>query len=133
MDIAESLEKVYSSTSLLGTNFYERFFAECPEAKKFFQDVDMDRQAVVVTMALTLVEQYHVSPFPPTAAYFRYLGTDHRDRGIPREMYEPWTLSMLKTLAELHGDDWSNELEQQWERGLQAAIKQMFIGYDLPI
>ncbi|MDC0936226.1 globin [Pirellulales bacterium] len=133
MDISESLERVYSSTELLGSKFYKQFFMDCPEAKRFFAKVNMDRQAVVVTMALTLVKQYYVSPFAPSEAYFRYLGTQHRDWGIPQEMFEPWTTSMLKTLADLHGDDWSEQLQQQWESGLKAAIAQMFVGYELPI
>ena len=133
MDISESLEKIYSASDLIGKKFYKQFFADCPEAVPFFDGLDMERQAVVVTMALTLVERHFVTPFEPSEAYFRYLGTQHRDLGIPTDMYPKWVESMLKTLASVHGDDWDDRLSQQWRDGIQIAIEQMLIGYELPI
>lgn len=133
MDISESLEQVFSSTDLIGTQFYKRFLANCPEAEAFFKDVDMQRQSVVVTMALTLVEQYYKSPYIPTEAYFRYLGSLHRDREIPKEMYPIWVDSMMQTLAAFHGKAWDEELASQWQQGFDSATRVMLAGYDLPV
>ena len=129
MDISDSLLKVYSSTALLGKVFYDQFFADCPEAIEYFDEVDMKRQAVVVTMALTLVEQYQVSPFAPTKAYFEHLGVTHQRMGIPKQMYPHWVDSMLKALAKLHGDEWDDDLEIQWRKGFETAIGMMLESY----
>lgn len=129
MDISESLQKVYSSTELMGERFYQQFFADCPEAQEYFADVDMQRQAVVVTMALTLVEQYLVSPYPPTAAYFEHLGVQHQERGIPPEMYPQWIESMLTVLEGMHGKQWDEALAGQWREGFEIATKKMLQSY----
>ncbi len=129
MDISESLELVYSSSESIGHRFYDQFFADCPEAITYFEDVDMKRQAVVVTSALTLVEQYLVTPFVSTEEYFRYLGDQHQKIGIPTEMYPLWIRSMLKALAQLHGTDWDERLESQWRKGFEAATEKMLESY----
>ncbi|MEQ8210535.1 MAG: globin [Lacipirellulaceae bacterium] len=132
MDISESLQEIFESNETLGKKFYKKFFRACPEAEKFFEGLDMHRQAVVLTMAFTLVEQFYKSPYVQTAVYFHVLGASHRDMGIPKSMFEPWLQTMLQTLAEFHGDRWDKELEEQWQVGLNAAAEEMFQGYDLP-
>lgn len=133
MDIAESLERIFDSTDLFGESFYDLFLTTYPEVQKYFEGIDMNRQAVMLTMALTLVEQYASSKYPATKKYLLHLGEVHRDRGIPPALYEQWRDAMLETLFQFHGDDWDQQLATQWREAIETAIEVMLQGYEQEI
>lgn len=130
MDIRESLQQVMNSKELLGAAFYEVFFEKHPNVQQYFSGVDMRRQALVLTMALMLVERYYVTSFIATERFLQYLGTQHRERGIPRELYPDWIAAMLATLERFHGTTWSEDLARQWREALQKAVDKMLEGYN---
>jgi hemoglobin-like flavoprotein len=130
MKIAESLEKVLNSKEIIGKSFYETFFANCPEVKPYFEGVNLQRQAVLVTMALIVIEQYYSNPYLATEKYVHYLGTKHHDRQIPKRLYVKWAESMLETLARFHGDEWSESLAGEWEQAICKVRDAMFQGYE---
>jgi hemoglobin-like flavoprotein len=130
MNIGQSLKKVLESPDNFGDVFYDVFLTRHPEAKGFFQNVNMKRQGVLLTMALNIVEQYYRTPYPAMEKYLQYLGTRHLDRAIPQEMYAKWTAAMLDTLAAFHGSDWHDELAAQWKEAIGRATELMFEGYD---
>jgi len=130
MEIHESLQRIMKSESLFGDTFYEIFFDQCPAACKHFERVDMKRQALVLTMALTLIEQYVANGYPAIAQYLRHLGTAHGDKGIPREMYVNWRDAMLTSLEKFHGDEWNDSLSDAWAEAIDATTQVMFEGYD---
>jgi hypothetical protein len=57
------------------------------------------------------------------------LGETHRERGIPKDLYEQWRDAMLETLYQFHGDQWDLKLATQWHEAIEGAIKVMFQGY----
>lgn len=130
MTLRESLDQILQSETSFGELFYETFFSRCPEAAEYFRDVDMRRQALELTMALTLVEQYHAKGFSAIAQYLQQLGTRHSDLGIPRELHSDWRETLLATLAQFLGDGWSDTLQNEWRRAIDAGTKVMFLGYD---
>jgi hemoglobin-like flavoprotein len=127
--IHESLERILSSERDFGALFYKTFFARVPHAKVHFEGLDMERQALVLTMALTAVVQYHSDGFTAVQKYLRVLGTRHSDRDIAMDLYAGWAKSMLETLATFHGDDWNDALALAWQHALDDAINVMFEGY----
>jgi hypothetical protein len=64
MEISESLEQILDATDLFGESFYELFLSTYPEVQEYFEGVNMSRQAVMLTMALTIVEQHATSQLP---------------------------------------------------------------------
>ena len=130
MGIHESLEQIMKSERLFGKMFYETFFARCPEAADHFASVDMERQALVLTMALTLIEQFYTNGYPAIAQYLQHLGTGHSDKKIPQEMYADWRDAMLASLKEFHGDNWNDTLETDWSDAIGATTNAIFQGYD---
>ena len=122
MDIADSLNQLLESDELIGEMFYSVFLASCPQVQEHFAQVDMRRQAVILTMSLIVVEQYANNPMPATHTYLEFLGDKHRKLGIPNELYEPWKQTMLRTLSEFHGNDWNPKLADQWDHALQTSI-----------
>jgi hemoglobin-like flavoprotein len=130
MDIRESVKQVMNSKELLGVSFYNVFFERHPDVQRYFEGIDMRRQTLVLTMALMLVERYYITSFIATERFLQYLGTQHRARGIPRELYPDWVAAMLATLERFHGATWSEALAQQWREALDKAVDIMLQGYE---
>lgn len=129
MHLDESIDRILRNSSLFGAVFYRRFFEAAPQASKYFDGVDMRRQAYVLTMALTLIRQYHDRRYPVAYDYLVYLGTKHSERKIPVDLYNTWRAVMLDTLKGFHGEDWSAESERQWAEAIDACIDAMMEGY----
>jgi hemoglobin-like flavoprotein len=130
MNIQDSLQQILASKKLFGQQFYDLFFTKCPEVKKFFEGVNIDRQAVLLTMALVVIEKQFSSPFAAAEEYLKYLGSKHHNWKIPKTLYADWTEAMLATLAQFHGDDWDEALEQQWQEAIAQVLELMFQGYE---
>ena len=130
MKIHESLERVLASRDLVGDMFYDVFLQRFPEVQRYFVGVDMHRQGVLLTTALLVVEQYYRNPRVAIEKYLQYLGTKHHDREIPRELYDKWVDAMLETLHRFHGDEWNQELSDEWREAFGRTIELMFEGYE---
>lgn len=130
MEIHESLERILESEELFGSLFYEVFFQQYPEAAAHFDGIDMRRQALMLTMALTVIEQYYSKSYSAVEQYLQLLGSRHSDRSIPRDMYPKWSESMLTALERFHGDTWDEVLAGQWREALDQASRVMFRGYE---
>jgi hemoglobin-like flavoprotein len=130
MNIQDSLHRILASQKIFGRYFYETFFAQCPEARKYFEGVNIERQAVLLTMALVVIEKQHSCPYLAAEEYLKYLGTKHHDWRIPKRLYANWSAAMLATLAQFHGDDWEASVSQEWQEAIENVIGIMFQGYE---
>jgi len=113
----------------LGTTFYAKFFEVCPEARKFFENVDLAVQANVLVNALHVVVSHGCHRFPATESYLKILGHRHHQRQIPAEMYPRFFDAMLLVLKEFHGDSWGPELEQEWREAFELTGQTMAAGH----
>src|SRR5262245_8700762 len=103
MDIHESVHKVLAQQEVVAELFYTRFLDDHPEIRRFFDGVDMKRQAVLLEMTLLLIEHHYVNRYPVSEDYLRILGHRHQTRGgIPAWSYGPFRDCLLKTLARFH-------------------------------
>lgn len=132
MNLVESVEQVLRAQDVFGELFYEEFFRLCPEAEPFFEHRDMKRQALVMTMTLQSVQQFHEGGFPAVDHYVHHLGGVHRRRNIPLTMYPQFRSAMIHTLAHMLGEDWSHELRSEWEIALDKTVRKMLEGYENP-
>lgn len=130
MNIKESMKCIFQSEENFGETFYKTFFERCPEAADHFKGSDMKRQALILTMTMSLIEQYYSDGFAAVGTYLQYIGMRHKDRKIPPDLYPKMLESLLETLAEFHGDDWNEELAHQWGYAIELTSKQMLKGYD---
>ena len=131
MDIAESGQAILRGNGTVSNLFYEKFLSRYPEVGHFFAETDMVHQAVMLRMALTMVEQYFRNRYPAMEEYLRIVGFRHKRRGIPQDLYSDWRDCMLDTLQEFHGTDWSDALEQQWTEAVNLSVDRMLEGYEL--
>ena len=129
MNIHDSVAQVMNSKAAFGEAFYEVFFKRYPEVQAYFSGLDMKRQALVLTMAVAVVEQHYSSPHAATEKYIQYLGTQHYSRAIPRDLYPKWREAMLETLQRFLGDEWTDELATEWAKAINLCTEVMFEGY----
>jgi hemoglobin-like flavoprotein len=130
MDIQESLRQILEEAEdPLADRFYRVFFEQHPEMQRYFENVNLRFQGVMLTMALQLVAQNYESPQPAVEDYLRLLGHKHCVRGIPVEAYPLFQETLLDALAEFHGDDWDAQVEKQWREALDGAVQIMVTGH----
>jgi rhodanese-related sulfurtransferase len=67
MDISQSIHTILSRQDIVTDLFYLKFLDRYPDVRKYFTDVDMAQQAVLLKMALTVVAQYYVHRYPAPA------------------------------------------------------------------
>jgi len=126
MDIQGSVGKILQRGEVVADLFYTTLLDGHPQVRAYFAGVDLQRQAVLLTMALKLVEQYYVHHYPAMQSYLKFLGRRHRERlKIPAEMFAPFRDSLLVTIGEFHGSDSDQGLEDQWREAIDEAIAVM--------
>lgn len=129
MNRAESLHLLLAREQVVTDLFYIKYLGRYPELEDHFVGVDMDHQAVLLRMALSVIHQYHEHRYPAAEQYLLVLGYKHSRRRIPRDLYPAWRDCMLDTLEQVLGDNWSEDLEQQWAEAIEAAIAVIERGY----
>ena len=130
MDIQESIQRVLRAKAIFGSLFYATLFQRHPSLKLFFQGVDMDQQAVLLTMQLNALGQCYPESLPAVDAYLQILGAKHKRKGVPREAYQPFCDILLETLARCLSPDWDENLAAQWRDAIMAASQKMLEGYE---
>jgi hemoglobin-like flavoprotein len=130
MDIQESMRRILEQRDGLAEPFfYAVFFDQSPEVMAHFRGVNLKQQAVLLTVALMVVERHYTRPCPTTEMYLKYLGTKHHSRGIEPELYPNFRDALLATLEEFHGRDWDLLLARQWGEAIDRAATTMLEGY----
>jgi hemoglobin-like flavoprotein len=129
MELSESVEQIVSNESLALEAFYDRLFARYPEFRSYFSESRIKRQTVMLTMALASVKQYP-DLRGSARAYLQVIGSKHRERGISRDLYHKFNEVLVETVAEFHGDDWTESLARQWTDALSLAVATMHEAYD---
>jgi hemoglobin-like flavoprotein len=129
MDIRESLNRILQQKQAVADLFYVAFLEHDPEVQREFAGVNMMHQAVLLTMALMVMERHYTGSYPATEAYLKYLGTRHHDRGVAPEFYPKFRDALLLTLERFHGEDWNGPLAAQWRGAIDLAWEAMLEGY----
>ena len=128
MDLQESVDKISRDGTQLTDSFYKLFFERHPEIKQYFEGTDMLVQSVMLMMTLTAVKQH---PDIPNASriYLRLLGTKHKRKGIPKDLYAKFLETLLVALEDYHGDEWDEGLSTQWKKAIEDTQALMLDGY----
>ncbi len=131
LTINESVQVLLSDKAVVIRRFYDRFLAECPEARPYFDDVKLEHQASLLTIALVTMETHYSHSYPATEHYLKVLGYRHRDNGIPPQLFPRFGESLIATLKEYHGADWNDGLELQWNEAFAKTTATMLEGYEM--
>ncbi len=129
MDFQESVNRVLNSDRIVTDGFYDALIGRYPEYGRFFTETNLAQQAAMLQMALIAVR--HAPNLKiPAQEYLRVLGTRHRRREVPKELYSGFVEVLVDKLGEFHGPDWSESLADQWREALDRAVEYMFEGYE---
>lgn len=104
--------------------FYEILFERYPQAKPLFGRNAPAKQEEMLTGALVAVMD-HLEDAPWLTNTLGELGRKHDGYGVTREMYDWVGASLLATLAEVAGNDWSPALEGAWTEAYGAIVSLM--------
>ena len=130
MKITESLDLINQSEQVLGQQFYAELSRRFPEAAKLFDGVNMERQGALFTMQLMIIVAYYQHKTPTPGMYLQVLGTRHRHRGVPVEMYPKFCDVLLDVLGVFLEDNWDDSLAEEWRKAIHDAVEKMLEGYD---
>jgi hemoglobin-like flavoprotein len=111
--LRSSFALVVDRQPLLVHRFYEILFERHPAAKPLFGRNSAAAQEKMLTDALVAVMD-HLEDAPWLIQTLSALGAKHKGYGVTDEMYDWVGGSLLATLAEVAGPDWSPELATAW-------------------
>jgi len=129
MDIKESVHRILDREECLADLFYVVFLERYPEVRRHFAGVNLKHQAVLLKMALLVIERHYERPYAATGMYLNYLGSKHHQRGIPPELYPNFRDALLAALARFHSADWDDVLATQWRDAIDRATAKILEGY----
>ena len=123
----ESLQLVLERRPDFAPLFYEKLFSRYPESRPLFSDTNFDEQQKMLQEAIISVVD-NANDAGWLKDNLTAMGRRHVHYGVTEEMY-PWVGEcLLATLAEIAGDDWSDEIENAWKDAYNAIVGIMLTG-----
>ncbi|WP_319419152.1 globin family protein [Pleurocapsa sp. FMAR1] len=111
--------------------FYSNLFKDYPEVKPLFSDAQMDEQAKKLFDSLVLVVNNLTKPDTLTSA-LKGLGAKHVQYGVLPEHYPKVGGNLLKTMAVVLEDQWTDEYAVAWTEAYSAITEIMLDGCNYP-
>ncbi|HEX4446419.1 MAG TPA: globin domain-containing protein [Polyangiaceae bacterium] len=108
----------------LTARFYDVLFEKYPQAKPLFNPANRKRQEQMLAGALSAVLD-HLEDAPWLQTTLQALGAKHKDYGVTPEMYGWVGDSLLITLAETAGPDWTPTAKDAWAAAYGAIASMM--------
>lgn len=122
--LRSSFETVLERQPQITPRFYEILFSRYPQARPLFGRKSQEEQAKMLQETLVAVVD-HLEDASWLEKNLKALGEKHIDYGVTDDMYEWVGESLLATLAEVAGDDWTPEVESAWREAYDAIAAMM--------
>ncbi|HEY4060078.1 MAG TPA: globin domain-containing protein [Kofleriaceae bacterium] len=110
----------------LTVRFYEVLFQRYPDLEPMFRG-SRSMQAKMLAYAISAVID-HLDDAAWLEETLGNLGSRHAGYGVTAAMYGQVGDALLVTLAEVAGDDWSPEVQEQWTLAYTAIASMMQAG-----
>jgi len=107
--------------------FYEILWTDYPQSKALFANANMAKQKVALMNSLGQIVD-HIRDAEWLTDYLYKLGERHAPYGTQPEHFDWVGASLLKSFAHFFGDDWTDELQQNWIGAYQAIAGLMLPG-----
>jgi len=133
LDVFErSLTRCNANPAFLD-RFYEIFLASSPKVREKFGNTDFERQKRALRGSFHLLLLAADDEKRGPNRYLRDLAAQHGHRrlDIGAELYDLWLDSLLDTVRECD-TEFSEEVENAWERVMMVGIHYMLSRYDDP-
>lgn len=125
--LRDSFALVIDRQPQLVHRFYEILFSRYPQAKPLFSRNSAAKQEEMLGAALVAVLD-HVEDAAWLESTLKGMGAKHVDYGVTKEMYGWVGDSLLATLAEVAGPDWTPPLVAAWTEAYGAIASLMQAG-----
>ncbi len=122
--LRSSFDLVVERQPQLTPRFYEILFSRYPQVQPLFGRNARAQQAEMLQQALVAVLD-HLEDATWLEETLMAMGQKHVDYGVTNEMYDYVGDSLLATIAEVAGDDWSDELAAAWTEAYGAIASLM--------
>ncbi|CNE10757.1 monooxygenase [Mycobacterium tuberculosis] len=121
--LKDNFDHVAGQGDAVALFFYSDLFVRNPHLRDMFP-VGMSGQRDKLLRALGHIVA-RVDDLPTLVPFLRQLGRDHRRFGIIAEHYPHVGASLLATLRHFTGDDWTDDVESDWNAAYSLAAKVM--------
>jgi hemoglobin-like flavoprotein len=125
--LRSSFELVTERQPQVVHRFYEILFERYPQARPLFGRTSMTKQEEMLGSALVAVLD-HLEDAAWLTTTLKGLGAKHVDYGVTAEMYGWVGASLLATLEEVAGKDWTPEHAVAWTEAYGAIAGLMQSG-----
>lgn len=125
--LRSSFELVVDREPEVTARFYERLFADYPQARPLFGRNSEKKQQEMLRDALVAVVD-HLEDGEWLTTTLHSLGRKHAGYGVTDEMYNWVGASLLATLAEVAGPDWTDAHARAWTEAYGAVAGLMQAG-----
>lgn len=125
--LRSSFDLVISRQPQITPRFYEILFSRYPQVRPLFGRNAQAAQQQMLQEALVAVMD-HLEDASWLSQTLRAMGAKHVDYGVADEMYAWVGDSLLSTLAEAAGGDWTPELQAAWAEAYGAITSLMLQG-----
>jgi hemoglobin-like flavoprotein len=120
----ESFAKFSSDGKRFADHFYGELFTRYPGVKPLFAHTTMSRQQQHLFSSLVMVIENLRRP-DAVAESLNALGKRHVGYGVSPTHYYAVTSTLLDTIKEMLGDDWTDSVQEAWTDGLEAVSRTM--------
>jgi methyl-accepting chemotaxis protein len=124
--IAESFARMSANGEELTRDFYKRLFHHAPGVRPMFSE-DTEEQSMRLLSTLNLVVKSLDRPEELTGPLLA-IGARHNKYGATAEHYPVVIDTMIETLANQMGAEWTSAIEQAWRDLLNHAAELMIKG-----
>ncbi len=125
--LRSSFDTIIERQPMITPRFYEILFERYPQSRPLFGGNSSKKQQEMLQQALLSVLE-HLEDASWLTSTLGALGAKHLDYGVTREMYDWVGDSLLATLAETLGDDWTANVESQWSTAYGVIRDLMLAG-----
>jgi len=127
--LEQSFAQVRDRDQEFTATFYRTLFTDYPEAEPLFRSTKMEEQGKKLFKSLVLVVENLRKPDILTSS-LRGLGIRHLSYGVLPHHYPMVGQALLKTFAQLLGDEWTPPVQQAWATAYQSVSQLMLEGAD---
>lgn len=125
--LEQSFAAVAPQADRLVSVFYQHLFEDYPAVKSLFDQADMAEQKKKLFASLKLVVENLRRPEVLGPA-LEQMGARHVDYGAQEAHYPAVGATLLKSLAEVAGDAWTDEMNDAWTEAYGEISKIMLSG-----
>lgn len=125
--LERSFAAVAPKADELADVFYGHLFEDFPQVQPMFESVDMAEQKKKLVASLVVVVN-NLRKGEVLVPTLEQLGCRHLDYGAQEEHYPAVGQTLLKSLAQVAGDAWSDELTQVWSDAYAVITEHMLAG-----